>query len=127
MGGAWVVDRSWMPLPTRPQRYCDPATLVSLLLTASFLTRFFCLSKKSVYFSFSLIVFPMRLMFLVEPEPLGILLKGAWQCSVVRVKRQFLSKTRSCIILLLANRSLIQKGNLHTEVLCLNIVKCLSG
>ena len=26
--GAWGVDRGWMPLPTRPQRYCDPASLV---------------------------------------------------------------------------------------------------
>ena len=22
------MDGSWMPLPTRPQRYCDPASLV---------------------------------------------------------------------------------------------------
>ena len=28
--GAWAVDRGWMPLPTRPQRYCDPASLVTL-------------------------------------------------------------------------------------------------
>ena len=27
-GGAWGVDGGWMPLPTRPQRYCDPASLV---------------------------------------------------------------------------------------------------
>ena len=27
--GAWRVDGGWMPLPTRPQRYCDPASLVS--------------------------------------------------------------------------------------------------
>ena len=24
---AFCVDGGWMPLPTRPQRYCDPATL----------------------------------------------------------------------------------------------------
>ena len=27
MVGAWGVDGGWMPLPTRPQRYCDPASL----------------------------------------------------------------------------------------------------
>ena len=27
--GAWGMDGGWMPLPTRPQRYCDPASLVS--------------------------------------------------------------------------------------------------
>ena len=27
---AWGVDGSWMPLPTRLQRYCDPASLVFL-------------------------------------------------------------------------------------------------
>ena len=27
--GAWGVDGGWMPLPTRPQRYCDPASLVN--------------------------------------------------------------------------------------------------
>ena len=26
--GGWGVDGGWMPLPTRPQRYCDPASLV---------------------------------------------------------------------------------------------------
>ena len=29
-GGAWGVDGGWMPLPTLPQRYCDPASLVPL-------------------------------------------------------------------------------------------------
>ena len=29
--GAWVMDGGWMPLPTRPQRYCDPASLVYFL------------------------------------------------------------------------------------------------
>ena len=28
-GGAWGVDGGWMPLPTHPQRYCDPASLVN--------------------------------------------------------------------------------------------------
>ena len=28
----WGVDGDWMPLPTRPQRYCDPASLVLPLL-----------------------------------------------------------------------------------------------
>ena len=23
------MDGGWMPLPTRPQRYCDPASLIS--------------------------------------------------------------------------------------------------
>ena len=27
--GQWGVDGSWMPLPTHPQRYCDPVSLVS--------------------------------------------------------------------------------------------------
>ena len=31
-GGGWGVDGGWMPLPTRPQRYCDPASLVSFYL-----------------------------------------------------------------------------------------------
>ena len=26
--GVWGVDGGGMPLPTRPQRYCDPASLV---------------------------------------------------------------------------------------------------
>ena len=24
----WGVDGAWMPLPTRPQQYCDPVSLV---------------------------------------------------------------------------------------------------
>ena len=28
MVGAWGVDGGWMPLPTRPQQCCDPASLV---------------------------------------------------------------------------------------------------
>ena len=28
LGGALGVDGGWLPLPTRPQRYCDPASLV---------------------------------------------------------------------------------------------------
>ena len=28
----WGADGGWMPLPTRPQRYCDPASLVTILL-----------------------------------------------------------------------------------------------
>ena len=28
--GGWGVDWGWMPLPTRPQRYCDPASLVGM-------------------------------------------------------------------------------------------------
>ena len=27
-GGGWGVEGGWMPLPTRPQQYCDPASLV---------------------------------------------------------------------------------------------------
>ena len=26
--GGWGVDKDWMPLPARPQRHCDPASLV---------------------------------------------------------------------------------------------------
>ena len=32
--GYWGVDGGWTPLPTRPQRYCDPASLVPSALTA---------------------------------------------------------------------------------------------
>ena len=28
-GCRWGEAAGWMPLPTRPQRYCDPASLVS--------------------------------------------------------------------------------------------------
>ena len=28
LGGALGVDGGWLPLPTRPQQYCDPASLV---------------------------------------------------------------------------------------------------
>ena len=28
LGGALGVDGGWLPLPTHPQRYCDPASLV---------------------------------------------------------------------------------------------------
>ena len=31
LGGALGVDGGWLPLPTRPQRYCDPASLVFLV------------------------------------------------------------------------------------------------
>ena len=27
--GAWDMDGGWMSLPTRPQRYCNPASLVT--------------------------------------------------------------------------------------------------
>ena len=30
LGGVLSVDGGWLPLPTRPQRYCDPASLVYL-------------------------------------------------------------------------------------------------
>ena len=30
--GGWGVDGGWMPLPTCPQRYCDPASLVTFWL-----------------------------------------------------------------------------------------------
>ena len=32
LGGAWVVDGGWMPLPTYPQLYFDPASLVFVFL-----------------------------------------------------------------------------------------------
>ena len=28
-GGSWCANLGWMPLSTRPQQYCDPASLVS--------------------------------------------------------------------------------------------------
>ena len=30
LGGAFGVNGGWLPLPTRLQRYCDPASLVDL-------------------------------------------------------------------------------------------------
>ena len=30
--GPWGVDGGWMPLPTHPQRYCDPASLARFAL-----------------------------------------------------------------------------------------------
>ena len=34
LGGALSVDGGWLPLPTRPQRYCDPASLVVSMATS---------------------------------------------------------------------------------------------
>ena len=31
LGVGLGVDGGWMPLPTRPQRYCDPASLVDVI------------------------------------------------------------------------------------------------
>ena len=31
--GGWGEAGGWMPLPTRPQRYCDPASLVFIVIT----------------------------------------------------------------------------------------------
>ena len=33
--GAWDVDGGWMPLPTRPQRYCDPRVICSVIKSAA--------------------------------------------------------------------------------------------
>ena len=35
--GGWGEAGGWMPLPTRPQRYCDPASLVTLFVRAPIL------------------------------------------------------------------------------------------
>ena len=32
LGVGWGVDGSWMPLPTRPKRYCDPVPLVRRII-----------------------------------------------------------------------------------------------
>ena len=37
------MDLSWMPIPTRPQRYCDPASLFYSFLFSSFLLFFLSL------------------------------------------------------------------------------------
>ena len=51
-GGGWVLDKSWMLLPTRPQRYCAPASLVFLFLTVHlFALNLFAL-KFVIIFSF---------------------------------------------------------------------------
>merc|ERR1712105_149225 len=49
LDGVLGVDGIWLPLPTRPQRYCDPESLVSLfflisLVHHSCLSVFHCLS-----------------------------------------------------------------------------------
>ena len=31
-------EGGWMPLPTRPQRYCDPASLVTIITWCKYLT-----------------------------------------------------------------------------------------
>ena len=36
LGGALGVDGGWLPLPTRPQRFCDPASLVYAISTVSY-------------------------------------------------------------------------------------------
>ena len=36
LGWELGVDGGWMPLPTRPQQYCDPASLVCFLLNDSY-------------------------------------------------------------------------------------------
>ena len=78
--GDWGLDRGWTPLPTRLQRYCDPASLVSFFL--SFVRDFFldfCLSSSynavlhiyyfplflsdfcSIFLSFSFLSFLLRI------------------------------------------------------------------
>ena len=37
--GIWGVDGGWTPLPTRPQRYCDPVSLVEMQSEAQFIKR----------------------------------------------------------------------------------------
>ena len=32
LGGLLDVDQSWLPLPTHPQRYCDPVSLVIIII-----------------------------------------------------------------------------------------------
>ena len=40
LGIGWGVDGGWMPLPTRPPLYCDPASLVRRKITNFFLWGF---------------------------------------------------------------------------------------
>ena len=39
--GAWGTDKGWMPLPIRPQQYCDPASLVLLEMPLSHYLKIF--------------------------------------------------------------------------------------
>ena len=41
LGGALGVNGGWLPLPTRPQQYCDPASLVLSFFHSFFLIFFF--------------------------------------------------------------------------------------
>ena len=52
LGGALGVDGGWLPLPTRPQRYCDPASLVDML------------EQKKIYQIFFLILY--LLIFIIS-------------------------------------------------------------
>ena len=50
-GWDWVEAGGWMPLPTRPQRYCDPASLVLFLRFKSVGPRLSALRTTSFRFS----------------------------------------------------------------------------
>ena len=45
--GSWGVDKGWTPLPTRPQRYCDPASLVFVFFPLFFSAVSCCVQKSS--------------------------------------------------------------------------------
>ena len=55
----WGVDGVWMPLPTRPQRYCDLTSLVSFSFFFPFFLFLSLFSSLSLFF----LLFISRLLF----------------------------------------------------------------
>ena len=74
-GGVWGVDRGWMPLPTRPRRYCNPVLLVVSSYSKYQSFRFICHPNKNSP------VFPSR------RHPLYIEMDGTSMASFSRVLR----------------------------------------
>ena len=60
---AWGVDGGWMPLPTRPQRYCDPASLVLPFFSSKYLYFFFIVSQFSIFLPSILFFIFLRTFF----------------------------------------------------------------
>ena len=69
----WGVDRGWMPLPTRPRRYCNPVLLVVSSYSKYQSFRFICHPNKNSP------VFPSR------QHPLYIEMDGTSMASLSRV------------------------------------------
>ena len=61
----WGVDGGWMPLPTRPQRYCDPVSLVLFHIVVSQLSSLMGLLGQNLLHivSFLIIVFFLIIVY----------------------------------------------------------------